>query len=72
MGFRDFHAFNLAMLAKQAWRLVIGTHSLFYRVYKARYFPRCSFMEAELGYNPSFVWQSLLATRDLIREGSGG
>ena len=70
MGFRDFHAFNLAMLAKQAWRLVTGTHSLFYRVYKARYFPRCSFMEAELGHNPSFVWRSLLAARDLIREGS--
>ena len=70
MGFRDFHAFNLAMLAKQAWRLVTGTHSLFYRVYKARYFPRCSFMKAELGHNPSFVWRSLLAARDLIREGS--
>ena len=35
MGFRDIHAFNLAMLAKQAWRLVIGTHSHFYKVYKA-------------------------------------
>lgn len=33
MGFCDIHAFNLAMLAKQEWRLIHTTHSLFYRVY---------------------------------------
>lgn len=38
MDFRDIHAFNLAMLAKQVWRLIKETHSLFYWVYKARYF----------------------------------
>ena len=70
IGFRDIHAFNLAMLAKQAWRLIHGTHSLFYRVYKARYFPTCSFMEAELRSNPSYVWRSLLYARELLREGS--
>lgn len=53
MSFRDIHAFNHAILAKQAWRLIQGTHSLFFRVYKACYFPNCSFMEAELGNNPS-------------------
>ncbi|XP_023906328.1 uncharacterized mitochondrial protein AtMg00310-like [Quercus suber] len=67
MGFRDIHAFNLAMLAKQAWRLIQGSHSLFFRVYKAHYFPNCSFMEAKIRNNPSFVWRSLLETRDLIR-----
>ena len=67
MGFRDIHAFNLAILAKQARQLIQGSHSLIYRVYKAHYFPTCSFIEAELGYNPSFVWQSLLETRDLIQ-----
>ena len=72
MGFRDTHAFNLIMLAKQAWLFVTGSHShsLFFWVYKARYFPHCSFMDAELGHNPSFVWRTLLAARDLIREGS--
>ena len=70
MGFTDIHAFNLAMLAKQAWRLIQGGHSLFVRVYKAHYFPNCSFMEAELGCNPSFVWRSLLEARELIRVGT--
>lgn len=70
MGVRDIHAFNLAILAKQAWRLIHGTHSLFYQVYKARYFPACSFLEAELGSNPSFLWRSLLSARELIWEGS--
>ncbi|XP_030949875.1 uncharacterized protein LOC115973779 [Quercus lobata] len=69
MSFRDIHAFNLAMLAKQAWRLIQGGHSLFVRVYKALYFPSCSFMEVELGCNPSFVWRSLLDARELIRAG---
>ena len=70
MGFRDIHAFNLAMLVKQAWSLIHETHLLFYRVYKACYFPSYIFMEAELETNPSFVWRSLLQAREMIREGS--
>ena len=70
MGFRDIHAFNLAMLAKQASRLLTKTHSLFDRVYKTRYFPSCTFMDVELGTNPLFVWRSLLQARVVIREGS--
>ena len=70
MGFRDINAFNLAMLAKQEWRLIHGTQSLFYRVYKAQYFPSSTFSEAPLGHNPSFVWRSLLSARDVIIAGS--
>ncbi|KAK9996994.1 hypothetical protein SO802_021680 [Lithocarpus litseifolius] len=70
MGFRDIHAFNLAMLAKQAWRLTQDTHSLFYRVYKAKYFSSCSFIEAVLASNRSFVWRSLFSAREVIRVGS--
>ena len=55
IGFRDLQSSNLAMLSKQAWRLIEDTHSLFYKVYKARYFPNGSFMTAEEGSNPSFV-----------------
>ena len=70
LGFRDLQAFNLAMLAKQAWRLIHNNGSLFYRVYEARYFPNTSFLDAELGNNPSFVWRSLLVARDIIHVGS--
>ncbi|XP_030970193.1 uncharacterized protein LOC115990505 [Quercus lobata] len=70
MGFQDFHAFNLAMLAKQAWRLIHKNGSLFYMVYKARYFPNTSFLDVELGSNPSLVWRSLLVARDIIHAGS--
>ena len=49
MGFRDLHSFNLAMLSKQAWRLIHDTNSLFYKVYKAQYFPNSSFMMENRG-----------------------
>ena len=69
MGFRDIQAFNLALLTKQAWRLLHNTHSLFFQVYKS-VFSKLFFMDAELGSNPSYVWRSLLAAREIICEGS--
>ncbi|XP_019166703.1 PREDICTED: uncharacterized protein LOC109162456 [Ipomoea nil] len=53
LGLKDLKAFNVALLGKQAWRLLTNTESLVSKVYKARYYPRHSFMEAELGNNPS-------------------
>ncbi|KAF7140929.1 hypothetical protein RHSIM_Rhsim06G0129200 [Rhododendron simsii] len=31
LGFRDFEAFNLAVLAKQGWRLLVGDNSPFFK-----------------------------------------
>ena len=69
MGFRDLRAFNLAMLAKQGWRLLTDTTSLVYQCFKARYFPRTSVLEASESSNCSFVWRSLVAALPILRLG---
>ena len=52
-GFHDLKAFNLALLAKQGWRLQTNTSSLVHWVFKARYFPETDFLSADLGPRPS-------------------
>ena len=61
MGFKQLKQFNLAMLAKQRWRLQSRNDSLLYKVFKAKYFPGCDFVDASLGKKPSFAWRSILA-----------
>ncbi|KAL0347723.1 UNVERIFIED_CONTAM: putative mitochondrial protein [Sesamum calycinum] len=39
LGFRQLHLFNLAMLAKQLWRIMMFPERLLNKVLKARYFP---------------------------------
>ena len=56
LGFRDLKAFNLAMLAKQAWRILTNPTSLIARVLKAHYFPSGDILNATLGSNPSYSW----------------
>ncbi|KAK2425491.1 hypothetical protein QL285_035733 [Trifolium repens] len=37
MKFRDFHNFNLAMVAKQGWNIMTRPHTLVAKIYKARW-----------------------------------
>ncbi|KAL0013096.1 hypothetical protein SO802_000165 [Lithocarpus litseifolius] len=69
LGFRDLKSFNLALLSKQGWRLQTNTRSLVYRVLKARYFPNCDYLHAELGCLPSFAWRSIIAAQHIVRAG---
>jgi len=69
LGFRKFKCFNLALLAKQGWRLLQQPNSLAGQVLKARYFPRSSFWEAKSGHQSSFTWRSILKGRDVLKEG---
>ncbi|XP_019163518.1 PREDICTED: uncharacterized protein LOC109159864 [Ipomoea nil] len=66
LGFKDLRAFNLAILGKQAWRMLTNTDSLVSRVYQARYYPKQTFFEACLGNNPSYCWRSIMAAKELV------
>ena len=69
MGFRDLRLFNLAMLEKQGWRLIHEKDSLLYKCFKARYFPRCQFLDVTVSPNSSFVWSSIMATMPILKSG---
>lgn len=47
MGFRDLALYNDSLLARQAWLLLKNQDSLFYKVFKARFFPNSTIMEAK-------------------------
>ncbi|XP_019172068.1 PREDICTED: uncharacterized protein LOC109167502 [Ipomoea nil] len=69
MGFKRIREFNIAMLGKQAWRLVQQPNSLLSRVYRAKYYPNSSFFDAQLGSNPSFIWRSILEAQHTLKMG---
>ena len=70
MGFRNFKAFNQAMLAKQAWRILSNPSSLVTRVLKSKYFPTGDVLNAKLGSLPSYSWRSIHGNLEVIRRGS--
>ena len=69
MGFRDLHVFNLAMLARQGWRLLQNPDSLCCTVLKALYYPDCSILEAAPKASILYSWRSILRGVELLKDG---
>ena len=69
LGFRDFRNFNLALLAKQLWRLIQHPTSLLARVLKGRYFRLSTGVDVTRASSPSYVWRSLVAAQPLLKAG---
>ena len=67
MSFRDLRAFNLAMLAKQGWRLLRDNNSLVYHCLEARYFPRYHLFDAKESPNCSFTWKSIVVALPILK-----
>ncbi|CAL5362034.1 unnamed protein product [Camellia sinensis] len=56
-------------MLNEGWRLLQRPQSLVARVFKARYFPQTSFLNAVVGSNPSFTWRSIVGSRSLLNAG---
>lgn len=69
MGFRDFKAFNTALLARQAWRLIKYPNSYCAQILKGVYYPSSDMRSAVNGRKASWAWVSLLQGRDLLLKG---
>ena len=67
LGFRDFHDFNMALLAKQAWRLYANLNALWARLLKSIYFPKYDFMVVRKGGRPSWVWTCIHKATETVK-----
>lgn len=68
LGFRNLTLFNIALLAKQSWRICQKPDSLLGRILKGRYFRSTNFLDAKTGAYPSCTWRSILC-QDLFKKG---
>ena len=69
LGFWDFRDFNLALLAKQVWRLLTYPNSLIARVLKGRNYRHSNPLRTWKANAPSFGWSSLMAARSVLVNG---
>lgn len=70
MGFKDLRLFNLALLAKQSWRLLTHISSLVHQILKEKYFPHTSMYEAKMGHSPSYTWRGIFESIYTIKLGA--
>jgi len=69
LGYRDLHIFNLAMLARQGWRLLIQPDTLCARVMQAKYYPDDRLLKTKVKDGISYIWRSILKGLELLKEG---
>lgn len=69
LGFKDLKQFNIAMLAKQGWRLLNDANPFVTKLMKSKYFPNTDFLNAQLGASPSYMWRSIFAAQSIVKQG---
>ncbi|XP_058750829.1 uncharacterized mitochondrial protein AtMg00310-like [Vicia villosa] len=72
LGFRGFSEFNVSFLGKHYWRLLKGENTLVGKVFKSRYFPKCSLEDSLVGFNPNYACRSFFSARDLVLRAARG
>ena len=68
MGFKDLNLMNIALLAKQCWRMVENSEAWWVKIMKGIYFPRCAFMDAKKGAKASWAWASIIEGNEFLRK----
>lgn len=71
LGFRDIQVFNVALLAKLAWRLLTKPNCLLSRILMSKYCSKASFLKVTPGASISHGWRGILAGRDLLLQHLG-
>ena len=69
MGFRDIELFNLALLARQAWRLIEFPDSLCAQVLRAKYYPSGNITDTVFTGNGSSTWLAIEHGLELVKQG---
>jgi hypothetical protein len=69
LGYRDLHVFNMVMLARQAWRLLVCPETLCAQVLRAKYFPYGSILDVMAKGGISYTWRSVLKGAQLVKKG---
>ncbi|CAN1788792.1 Putative ribonuclease H protein At1g65750 [Linum perenne] len=67
LGFKEFRAFNLSLLAKQGWILLQDPDKLWAKLLKGLYFPKTSFLDARKGEKT--IWASICDARETLQFG---
>jgi hypothetical protein len=67
MEFRDLHAFNMAILSKQGWRLIQNPNSLCAQVLRAKYFLNGNVLQATTVDGMSYTWRNVLKGIELLK-----
>ena len=69
VGYRDLHLFNLAMLARQGWRLIVELDSLCAQVLRAKYYPNGDLLGVKEKSGISYSWRSLIRGLKALNNG---
>jgi hypothetical protein len=63
LGYRDLHLFNLVMLARQGWRLLLSLESLCAQVLRFKYYPDGDLLSVVEKPGISYSWRSIIRDR---------
>lgn len=69
IGFRDMRLFNLALQARQGWRLIQKPESLCARVLKSKYYPYGNLLDTVFASDASPVWRAIEADLQILKKG---